>query len=95
MLAEEDGLLQLPIPEERGLKNGEGGASKAQNLMETGSLSPWPCQVCPKKTALNSGFENNSIGTSLVVQWLGLCTPNAEGAQVGTLVRKLDATHSN
>ena len=32
-----------------------------------------------------------NFGTSLVVQWLALCTPNA-GAQVPSLVRELDPT---
>ena len=32
--------------------------------------------------------------TSLVVQWLRLCTPNA-GAQVGSLVMELDPTYLN
>ena len=32
--------------------------------------------------------------TSLVVQWLGLCAPNA-GTQVPSLVRELDTTYHN
>ena len=34
------------------------------------------------------------MGTSLVVQWLKLCAPNA-GAQVQPLVRELDSTYCN
>ena len=33
------------------------------------------------------------MGTSLVVQWLRLCAPNAESAQVQSLVRELDPTY--
>ena len=33
------------------------------------------------------------MGTSLVVQWLRLCTPNAERAQVQSLVRELDPAY--
>ena len=33
------------------------------------------------------------MGTSLVVQWLRLCAPNAERAQVQSLVRELDPTY--
>ena len=60
-----------------GLQNGEGERPGTEPY-ETSSLQPLAMPVCPKKTTLNSGFEN-SIGTSLVVQWLGLCTPNAGG----------------
>ena len=37
---------------------------------------------------------NNSHGTSLAVQWLSLCAPNA-GGWVPFLVSKLDPTCSN
>ena len=37
-------------------------------------------------------FEMSLAGTSLVVQWLRLCTPNA---QVRSLVRELDPTCHN
>ena len=33
------------------------------------------------------------MGTSLVVQWLRLCAPNVERAQVQSLVRELDPTY--
>ena len=40
------------------------------------------------KTAVPAKFNKDSTGTSLVVQWLGLCAPSA-GAQVHFLVREL------
>ena len=33
-----------------------------------------------------------SLGTSLVVQWVRLCAPNAGGAGVQSLVKELDPT---
>ena len=38
--------------------------------------------------------ENSEWETSLVVQWLRLCTPSAEG-QVCALVREVDPTCCN
>ena len=38
--------------------------------------------------AVPAKFNKDSTGTSLVVQWLGLCAPSA-GAQVRFLVREL------
>ena len=67
-----------PSQRKEGLKNGEGECPGPEPY-GTGSLQPLAMPICPKKTTLNSGFKNNSIGTSLVVQWLGLCTPSAGG----------------
>ena len=39
-------------------------------------------------------YKNDIHETSLVVQWLGLCAPNA-GTQVPSLVRELDTTYHN
>ena len=78
LLAEEESLLQLPIPEEGGTKEWGGGVSRPRTRWNW--LSPALGHAnLPRGIPLNSGFKNNSIGTSLVVQWLGLCSPNAGG----------------
>lgn len=41
-----------------------------------------------------NALESHEWGNSLVVEWLGLCTPNA-GAQVKSLVRELNHTCHN
>ena len=41
---------------------------------------------------LDTYFKKKKTGTSLVVQWLRLCSPNTEGL---SLVRKLDITCCN
>ena len=43
---------------------------------------------------LDRDSEKERQETSLVVQWLRLCTPTA-GAQVGSLVMELDPTYLN
>ena len=39
-----------------------------------------------------SAAHKNLLGTFLMVHWLRLCSPNAGGAQVQSLVRELDPT---
>ena len=44
-------------------------------------------------TWLKLPIKTRSLGTSLVLQWLRVCTPNA-GARIPSLIRKLDPTSS-
>ena len=64
--------------------------------MET-SLVKWcPGYFCLVQPLFKYYLLHSRMGrrTSLVVQWLGLCAPNA-GTQGPSLVRELDTTYHN
>lgn len=74
LLAEEESRLHLPIPEEGGTEEW-GEARPGTEPYGTGSAQSLAVPICPKKITENSGFKNkynNSTGTPVVVQWLGL-----------------------
>lgn len=65
-----------------GGKNGMCKGTEAQRSMAVPETSRMPYRQ-------GRGAQKASFGTSLVVQWLRLCPP-VKGAQVRSLVRKLD-----